>query len=106
MTASALESCSDGWYLQVRLMPNAGRDAIEECAADAAGRIQLKARVTAVPEKGKANKALISMLAKAAGLPKSSFKIASGDKDRNKKLFIADPDGAFKDRLVRLLIRE
>lgn len=56
-------------------------------------------RVSAVPEKGKANKAMIVALAKALGLPKSSFELLSGDTARQKILRI---DGDPEDIIRRL----
>lgn len=100
---AALRRVDGGWHLFVRLTPNAAKAAVDDLEPDAAGQQRLKIRVTAVPEKGKANKALISLLAKAWRLPKSSLNLASGDKDRHKKLFIADPDGALGDRLAALI---
>ncbi len=49
---------------------------------------ELKVRLTAVPEKGKANDALIAFLAKLWKLPKSAFSIESGKTSRHKKLLI------------------
>ena len=59
--------------LTVRLTPNGRRDAIDGVEKDAEGNAHLKARVSAVPEGGKANKALVVLLAKKLGLPKSSI---------------------------------
>lgn len=42
--------------------------------------------MTAVPEKGKANKALIELLAKSLRVPKSSISVISGDTGRKKIL--------------------
>lgn len=50
--------------LRVRLTPSGGRDAIDGVETDAEGQAYVKARVTAVPEDGKANKALIALLSK------------------------------------------
>ena len=56
------------------------------------GRAALAARVRAVPEKGKANKALIQLLAKAAGVAPSSVSLISGDTSRVKVLqVVGDP---------------
>ncbi|MBB4168327.1 hypothetical protein FHX09_002166 [Rhizobium sp. BK538] len=60
---------------------------------DAEGKSHLKVRVTAVPEKGKANKALVALVAKSLGVAKSSVRIASGDTSRKKILRIdGDPE--------------
>ena len=44
----------------------------------------LKVRVTVVPEDGKANKAVIALLAKALGVSKSSLAIVRGETARDK----------------------
>jgi len=48
--------------------------------------------VTEVPEKGKANAALIKLLAKKLGIAKTSITLVSGDTSRNKVLSL--PTGA------------
>jgi len=79
--------------LAVRLTPNGGRDAIDGIEPDGEGGMLLKARVTAVPEKGKANKALIALIAKSLGIAKSSINLVSGDTSRKKILRIeGDPE--------------
>ncbi|GAA3092192.1 DUF167 domain-containing protein [Rhizobium viscosum] len=79
--------------LAVRLTPNGGRDTIDGIEPDGEGGTLLKARVTAVPEKGKANKALIALVAKSLGIAKSSVSLASGDTSRKKILRIdGDPE--------------
>ena len=55
--------------------------------------------VTAVPEDGKANKAVIALLAKRLKLPKSAIDIASGATDRRKTLLI-DGDPALLAQLT------
>lgn len=82
-----------GLRLFVRLTPKASRDRIDGPAAAAEGGTVLKAMVTAVPEDGKANAALIKMLAKEWRLPKSAFEIVAGATDRRKTVFISG-DGA------------
>lgn len=54
--------------------------------ADAAGRMLLKARVRAVPEDGKANAALLKLLAKTIGVPKSAVTLVAGHTSRVKTL--------------------
>ena len=77
-----------GVRLAVRLTPKASRDRIEGVATDADGRALLKVSVTAVPEDGKANAALIKLLAKEWRLPKSAMEIIQGATDRRKVLLI------------------
>ena len=81
----------------MRLTPKASVNRIQGLIADAGGGMALKASVTAVPEKGKANAALIKLLAKAWSLPKTSLTVISGVTDRNKVLHIeGDPNVLMK----------
>jgi uncharacterized protein len=89
----------DHLRLAVRLTPNGGRDALEGTEIGADGEAMLKARVTAVPEKGKANKALVALLAKSLKIPKSSISVMSGDTSRKKILRI---DGDTEDVMEKL----
>lgn len=72
----------------IRLSPNASQNCVVGRQEDAEGSIRLKAKVTAIPEKGKANKALIKLLSKELGYPQSAFTILSGETDRNKTLLL------------------
>lgn len=84
---------NDHILLAVRLTPNGGRDAFDGVEVTADGLAHLKARVTAVPEKSKANKALVALLSKAMKVPKSSILVASGETSRQKILRIeGDPE--------------
>lgn len=67
-----------GALLAVRATPRAARNRISR-EGDA-----LRVWVTAVPEDGKANAAVIKLLAKALGLPKSRLILASGATARDK----------------------
>jgi uncharacterized protein (TIGR00251 family) len=60
----------------------------------------LKVAVTAPPEKGKANAAVIALLSKVLGVPKSSIEIIRGDASRTKTLSIR---GRTKAELTELL---
>jgi uncharacterized protein YggU (UPF0235/DUF167 family) len=64
--------------LAVRLTPRGGREAIDGWAVDGDGRPYLKVRVAAPPVEGAANAALLALLAKALGVPKSSLSIVGG----------------------------
>jgi hypothetical protein len=50
----------------------------------------LEARFSAVPEKGKANKIAIDMVAEFLGIPASRIKIIKGARERNKLISIDD----------------
>jgi len=101
MTA-AFRLTPEGAELKVRATPNASRDAIEGQGADASGQTFLKVRVTAVPEKGKANAAIEALLAKALGLPKSAVSVERGETARLKTVRIL-ADGSIAGRLEALL---
>lgn len=79
----------DGFRLQVRLTPGARQDALEGPARDSAGRVHLAARVRAAPEKGAANEALTTLLARALGVPKSAVSVARGGTSRLKTVAVA-----------------
>jgi uncharacterized protein (TIGR00251 family) len=70
--------------LAVRLTPKGGRDAVEGWIAGADGAKLLKVRVAAPPEAGKANKALIALIAETFGVSRSAVTIASGETARLK----------------------
>lgn len=87
----------DHIILRIRLSPNASSCAIKGEHGDA-----LKISVISVPEKGKANKELIDFLAKTLKLPKSDFKIISGELDRIKKVLIKTTDEEKIEKLNEL----
>ncbi|WP_409527771.1 DUF167 domain-containing protein [Rhizobium sp.] len=90
---SAFSAHADHIRLSIKLTPNGGRDAIDGIDTDAEGNTFLKARVSAVPEDGKANKALIALLSKKLRVPKSSVSFVSGETARKKILRIdGDPE--------------
>ena len=91
-----------GVSLRVRLTPKGGRDAVEGWAQDADGVSYLKARVRAVPEDGKANAALIELLAKSLSVSKSAVRIAAGGSARLKRIDIAGDGAALAARLEAL----
>ncbi|WP_322987839.1 DUF167 family protein [Hoeflea sp.] len=86
------KTADGGVDLAVRLTPSAASDAIDGLVEDAAGTVRLKARVRAVPEKSKANRALEVLIAKRLRLPKSTIRVISGETSRNKIVRISgDP---------------
>ncbi|MEC3912285.1 DUF167 family protein [Sphingobium sp. CR2-8] len=74
--------------LAIRLTPGSAKDDIGGRWIDAQGAGWLCARVRAVPEKGRANGALIALLAKRLDWPKTTILLESGDTNRLKRLRI------------------
>lgn len=83
-----------GVRVAVRLTPRASRNAVAGIVRDAAGAAAVKVLVTAVPEDGKANAALIKLLARAWGVPKTSVAVVAGASERRKILHVAGDPGA------------
>jgi uncharacterized protein (TIGR00251 family) len=78
---------ASGVTVELRVQPRARRTALED--ADGA----LKAAVTAPPEHGEANDAVIALLAGTWRLPKSSFRIVKGASARTKTVgIVGEPD--------------
>jgi len=55
-----------------------------------------------VPESGKANRALIALIAKRCRVPKSRIRFVSGETSRLKALAIEGRDESLKQRLLDL----
>ncbi|MGE3319996.1 MAG: DUF167 domain-containing protein [Candidatus Berkiella sp.] len=73
--------------LHVRVTPKAKSSRIKkEITPD--GEVYYKVYVTAVAEDGKANQAVIELLAKALGVPKSALTITRGETSRDKVIEI------------------
>ena len=82
---------SDGLMLTVRVTPKASRNAIQGVMETPDGHA-LKIAVTAPADKGKANAAVLALLAKSFGIAKSHIILATGETDRRKVFRIAgDP---------------
>ncbi len=77
-----------GVKVRVRLKPRAGHDRIEGVGPGPGGETVLKVAVAAPPEGGKANAALIKLLARAWRLPKTSLSIVAGATTRGKTVLI------------------
>ena len=91
-----------GLVLFLRVTPNAGRDAIEGAESRDDGTSLLRLRVKAVPDRGKANAAVIALLAKALGLPKSVLSLQSGETGRFKTMRIAAAGPDLIERVAAL----
>jgi YggT family protein len=78
-------AAADGVFVDVRLTPRGGRDAIESRAD---GRAVVKARVRAAPSEGEANDALCRLLARALDVAPRNVTIATGATARIKRVLI------------------
>lgn len=90
-----------GARVAVRLTPRASRNAVAGIVRDALGNAAVKVMVTAVPEDGKANAALIKLLARSWGVPKTSIAVVAGATERRKILHVAGDPGALLAMLQR-----
>jgi len=89
--------------LPVRLSPGASADRIDGWDVDAEGRPVLKVRVRARPVEGEANAALLKLLAKTLGVPKSAVSLDRGGQSRTKMLSVEGlTDDEVRDRLTDL----
>ena len=59
--------------LELKVVPKSSRDRIDGWMGD-----RLKVRVTAAPERGRANAAVEALLAEALGLPASAVRVVGG----------------------------
>ena len=78
-----LEETDEGVFLPVRAQPGARKN---EIAGWHDGR--LKVRVTQIPERGKANQALVKVLVKALAISRSQIELVAGETSREKVFLI------------------
>ena len=84
MSAPFYTLVPEGARITLRVTPNARADAIEGAEERADGSCALKLRVSAPPDKGAANAAVIALLAKALNRPKSALSLLGGQTARTK----------------------
>jgi uncharacterized protein (TIGR00251 family) len=60
--------------IQLKVVPKSSRDRVVGWVGD-----RLKVQVTAAPERGKANAAVVDVLAGALGVPRSRVRIVAGE---------------------------
>ena len=91
---SFLRRLPSGVIVSVHVHPRARRNALELSAAGV-----LKAAVTAAPEDGKANAAVIGLLAASWRIPKSAITVKQGAAARSKAFFVAGEPVALESRI-------
>jgi uncharacterized protein len=93
-----LEEHSRGVILPVRAHAGARRNAI---LGEREGA--LRVAVTAAPEKGKANRAIVELLSKSLGVAKSSIELIAGETSPLKRFLMTDSTKqSLQDALARL----
>ena len=79
---------ADGVRLRLKVRPQARRTGIDGVVPDRDGDA-LSVSVTAAPEDGKANAAVIALLAKALGIARSTISVTQGAAARRKTIHVA-----------------
>ena len=93
----------DGLRLAVRLTPKASVARIIGLAREADGGVALKVAVTAPPEAGKANDALLALVAELLDLRRRDVTLALGATNRRKLVHVAGDPAALARRLEEVL---
>ena len=78
-----IEERNGAVYIDVHAVPGSKREGVIGVHGDA-----LKVAVRARPEKGKANAALVALLARVAGAKRSAVEVVSGHSSRRKRVRI------------------
>jgi uncharacterized protein (TIGR00251 family) len=93
----------DGLRLAIRLSPRAKADRLNRVSVGADGGRVLAAMVAAPPQDGRANEALLQLLARAWRLPRRDLSIVAGAASRYKTVHIAgDPPQLFERLAVQI----
>ena len=90
-----------GVRVRVRVTPRARAARIDGLQGEADGGVRLRVAVTEAADAGRANAALLALLAKAWRLPRGTLSITAGVADRRKTVSIAGDSGSLMDRLLR-----
>jgi uncharacterized protein YggU (UPF0235/DUF167 family) len=85
------------------VQPRARRNKVDGQIVEADGGAALKVAVTEAPEDGKANAAVIALLAKALGFPRSAFAVVAGATDRRKIIHLQGDPARLMQALERWL---
>ena len=89
--------------MAIRLTPRARTDRLDGIVRTAGGAPLLKASVTAPPTEGRANDALLALLAKSWGVPRRDLAIVGGAKSRNKTVHVTGNPADLLKRLAAFL---
>ena len=81
----SIKAKGSGVVLHLRVQPKSSRN---QFIVEPSGQIRLA--ITAPPLDGKANKTVVQFIAKEFGMPKRCVELLSGEKSRDKSVFIDD----------------
>jgi uncharacterized protein (TIGR00251 family) len=101
-----LYPCRGGLRLAIRLSSRAKADRLNGVRIAADGGRVLTAMVTAPPEEGRANEALLRLLAREWRLPRRDLSIVAGAASRHKTVHIAGDPRQLSDRFADLIATE
>jgi uncharacterized protein (TIGR00251 family) len=106
----AARTVAGGIRLRLKVQPKARREGVTGWTPDPDGPDgkgwALKLSVGAPPEDGKANAAVIALLAKALGVAKSAISVVSGATDRRKLVEIRGDETELRAALDALLLQQ
>ena len=80
---SIIQQSQDGVLLNVKVVPGAARSRIVGVLGDA-----LKLQVSAPPERGKANAAVVQLIASALGIPEAAVEVSKGHASARKSISV------------------
>ena len=103
MTGACYRATASGLVIHLRVTPNAGLDRIEGMEVRDDGQAVLRLRVKAVPDKGKANAAVVALLAEALGIAKGKVSVIAGETARLKTVAVDGDSAELVGRLETLL---
>ena len=91
--------------MTVRLSPRASAERLIGIAVSADGRRVLKASVTAPAQDGRANEALLQLLARAWHVPRRDLSIIAGSTSRSKAVRLAGDPQQLIDKIAPEIAR-
>jgi len=100
---SAWRQTPEGLLVELRVQPGARQAGIVGLETRDDGQVRLKVKVTAPPEDGKANAAVVALLAKALGVAKRDVVLLRGAGSRDKTVRVEGDPAALARRLAELV---
>jgi uncharacterized protein (TIGR00251 family) len=103
LAGACYRATAGGLVVHLRVTPNAGVDRIEGIETRDDGQAVLRLRVKAVPDKGKANAAVVALLAEALHVPRGKVTIIAGETARLKTVAVEGDSAELPGRMEALL---